>query len=53
MAESTNSVNGFIIFSFYAYAHKQGPASPLYLEHNPIDTLERAKVQEYAGARPG
>jgi integrase len=41
-----------VLSSFYTYAHKQGKGSPLYLEHNPIETLERAKVQEYAGAQP-
>ncbi len=50
VAPATYNQRLAIISSFYAYAHKQGPASPLYLEHNPIDTLERAKVQEYAGA---
>lgn len=41
-----------ILSSLYAYAKKQGPQSPLYLEHNPIDTLDRAKVQAYASAQP-
>ncbi len=51
VASATYNQRLAILSSFYAYAHKQGPQSPLYLEHNPIDTLERAKVQEYAGAR--
>lgn len=41
-----------ILSSLYAYAKKQGPQSPLYLEHNPVDTLDRAKVQAYASAQP-
>lgn len=41
-----------ILSSFYAYAHKQGKESEIYLEHNPIERLDRAKVQEYAGAQP-
>ncbi len=53
MAPATHNQRLAIISSFYAYARRQGPQSPLYLEHNPIDTLERAKVQEYAGARAG
>lgn len=51
VASATYNQRLAIISSFYAYAYKQGPQSPLYLEHNPVDTLERAKVQEYAGAR--
>ncbi len=51
VAPATRNQRLAVISSFYAYAHKQGPQSPLYLEYNPIDSLERAKVQEYAGAR--
>lgn len=51
VASATYNQRLAIISSFYVYARRQGPQSPLYLEHNPIATLERAKVQEYAGAR--
>lgn len=37
-----------VLSSFYAYAKRQGPTSPLYIAENPIDPLERAKVQEFA-----
>lgn len=41
-----------ILSSFYTYAKRQNPSSPFYLEHNPIDPLDRAKVQAYAHAQP-
>src|SRR5205807_2011893 len=34
------------VSSFYRYAHKQG-----ILEHNPIERVERRRVQAYAGAK--
>jgi integrase len=52
VAPATYNQRLAILSSCYAYAKKQGPSSPLYLEHNLIDTLDRAKVQEYAGAQP-
>lgn len=52
VAPATYNQRLSILSSFYVYAHKQGPTSPLYLEHNPIDGRDRAKVQEYAGAQP-
>lgn len=50
IAPATYNQRLAILSSFYAYAHRQGPQSPLYLEQNPVDSLDRAKVQEYAGA---
>lgn len=52
VAPATYNQRLAVISSLYVYAKKQGPASPLYLEQNPIETLDRAKVQEYAGAQP-
>lgn len=36
-----------VISSFYTFARKRG-----HIEHNPIDRIERGRVQEYASARP-
>lgn len=52
VAPSTYKQRLSVLSSFYVWAKKQGPASPLYLEHNPIDTLERPRVQDYASAQP-
>jgi integrase len=52
IAPATYNQRLAVLSSFYAYAHKQGASSPLYLEHNPIERLDRAKVQAYAGAQP-
>lgn len=52
VAPATYNQRLAVISSLYRYAKKQGPASPLYLEYNPIETLDRAKVQAYASAQP-
>lgn len=52
VAPATHNQRLAVLSSFYRYAHKQGEESPLYLEHNPIERLERAKVQAYAAAQP-
>lgn len=41
-----------VLSSFYEYCKRKGPESAMYLEHNPIDQIKRAKVQEYASAQP-
>lgn len=52
VAPATHNQRLAVLSSFYRYAHKQGEESPFYLEHNPIERLERAKVQAYAAAQP-
>lgn len=41
-----------VISSCYLYAKKQPPGSELRIEYNPIESLDRAKVQQYASAQP-
>lgn len=41
-----------IISSFYEYCKRKDPDSDMYIEHNPIDQVKRAKVQQYAQAQP-
>lgn len=52
VAPATHNQRMAVLSSFYRYAHKQGEESPLYIEHNPIERLERANVQAYAAAQP-
>lgn len=52
VAPATHNQRLAVLSSFYRYAHKQGDESPLYIEHNPVERLERAKVQAYAAAQP-
>src|SRR6266487_3366753 len=48
---STLNLRLAVLSSFYRYCHKQGDDSPLYLEHNPIERLDRAYVQDYGSAQ--
>ena len=50
VAPATYNQRLAILSSLYRYAHKQGPTSPLFLPHNPIEALDRARVQQYASA---
>lgn len=52
VAPATYNQRLAVLSSFYAYIKRQGTSGILPLEHNPIETLERAKVQEYASAQP-
>lgn len=47
VARSTYNHRLAVLSSFYSFGVKRG-----HLAHNPIDRIERARVQEYAGARP-
>src|SRR5258708_3167045 len=51
VAPATYNQRLAILSSLYRYAKKQGVTSPLYLEDNPIETLDRAKVQQYGNAQ--
>ncbi len=50
VAPATYNQRLAILSSLYRYAHKQGVSSPLFLPHNPIEALDRARVQQYARA---
>lgn len=52
VALSTYNHRLSIISSCYVYAKKQPPGSDLHIDYNPIDALDRAKIQEYAAAQP-
>jgi integrase/recombinase XerC len=52
VATSTANLRLSILSSFYRYCQRKGTDSPLYLERNPIEQIDRATVQDYAAAQP-
>lgn len=49
---ATNNQRLSIISSCYRYAKKQPPDSELRIDYNPIESLDRAKIQAYGSAQP-